>query len=124
MGRVRFLPEAVNLLDGVQVERVKHTLAELPEPPALLVVDTMARTMVGGDENSARDVGLFIAALDGQSVGTRLVVHHAGKGGDERGSSALRGAADVIARVEREGLSPRVDVVCDKPPKDGVSWPR
>jgi hypothetical protein len=123
LGRIHFLAEAVNLLDDVQVERTKKTLATLPEPPALLVVDTAARSMVGGDENSARDLGLFIAAIDGQRVGTRLVVHHAGKtGGDERGSSALRGAADVMARVDRKEQSPRVELSCDKPPKDGEAW--
>lgn len=123
MTRVRFLAQAVNLLDAEQVERTRCTLATLPEPPALLVIDTAARSMVGGDENSARDVGMFIAAIDGQNAGTRLVVHHAGKAGDERGSSALRGAADMMARVERDGQAPCIDLVCDKPPKDGASWP-
>lgn len=122
LGQIHFLAQAVNLLDGDQVERTRKTLATLPEPPALLVVDTAARSMVGGDENSARDVGSFIAAVDEQRVGTRLVVHHAGKGGDERGSSALRGAADVMARVDRKEQSPRVELHCDKPPKDGEAW--
>jgi hypothetical protein len=123
LARARFLPESVDLLDARQVERARRTLATLPEPPALLVIDTMARTMVGGDENAARDVGRFIAAVDGQEVACRLVVHHAGKSGDERGSSALRGAADVMARVERDGQAPTVELVCDKPPKDGQGWP-
>jgi hypothetical protein len=126
LSRVRFLPEAVNLLDRQQIERTKRTLATLPEPARLLVVDTMARTMVGGDENAARDVGLFIAALDAQDVTTRLAVHHTGKdGGSERGSTALRAAADVMAKVERDGITtPRVEVACDKPPKDSEAWPR
>lgn len=99
VGRIRFLPEAVNFLDAGHVERAKRTIAELPEPPVLVVVDTMARSMIGGDENAARDVGMFIADVDElckASGAARLIVHHTGKNGvDERGSSALRGAADL-----------------------------
>jgi hypothetical protein len=123
MSRARFLPEAVNLLDRSQIERAKRTLASLPERPRLLTVDTMARSMVGGDENAARDVGLFIAAVDGlRSADAAHVVHHAGKDGkDERGSSALRGAADLMVKTRREGNSPRLTLACDKA-KDFEPW--
>jgi len=123
MSRVRWLPEAVNLLETDQVERTRKTLASLPERPGLLVVDTAARTMVGGDENSSRDVGRFIAAVDGlRAAGAALVVHHTGKvGRDERGSSALRAAADLMAKVERVGNSPRLDLSCEKM-KDAEGW--
>lgn len=111
--RIRFLPEAVNLLDRQELDGARRTLHELPEPPALIVIDTMARTMVGGDENAARDVGMFIAAVDtlgADSGAGRLVVHHTGKNGeDERGSSALRGAADMMhAQTRRCRPPPRV----------------
>jgi hypothetical protein len=116
------LPDAVDLLNPVEVDRVRQTLASLPEPPVLLVVDTMARTMVGGDENAARDVGRFIQSVDAQDVTARLVVHHTGKDGlFERGSNALRGAADLMVRLERDGQSPRVSVTCDKS-KDFDRW--
>jgi len=103
--RFRVLPEAVNLLDSALVDRLDRTLATLPEPPALVVVDTMARSMAGGDENSAQDVGRFVAAVDGLVPdGARLVVHHAGHEGDrERGSTALRAAADVVMQMRSEG---------------------
>jgi hypothetical protein len=122
LSRMRFLADAVDLLSPDEVERVRQTLASLPEPPVLLVVDTMARTMVGGDENAARDVGRFIHAVDAQDVGARLVVHHTGKDGlSERGSGALRGAADLMVRLERDVQSPRVSVKCDKA-KDFERW--
>ena len=122
--RVRFLAEAVNLRDGAQVERVRRTLASLPERPGLLVVDTMARTMVGGDENAARDVGEFVAAVDAlRAADSALIVHHTGKNGaEERGSSALRAAADLMAKVQRDGTSPRLDLTCEKL-KDAAGWP-
>lgn len=65
----------------------------------LIVLDTTARCF-DGDENSSRDMGTFIRAVDhirfatGASV---LLLHHPGKGGgQERGHSALRGAADTM----------------------------
>jgi hypothetical protein len=50
------------------------------------------------------------------------VVHHAGKDGkDERGSSALRGAADLMVKTQRDGNSPRLTLACDKA-KDFEPW--
>lgn len=121
--RIRFLPESVNLLESQHVAKTRAALATLPEPVALLVVDTMARSMTGGDENSAKDVGMFIAAVDGlRRARSSLVVHHTGHDGShERGSTALRGAADLMVKVERDRDSPRVTVKCDKP-KDFEPW--
>jgi hypothetical protein len=66
----------------------------------------MARCMPGGDENSAQDVGRVIASADrirrrnGAAV---LLVHHTQKSGElERGSSALRGAADAMFALKNE----------------------
>ena len=70
----------------------------------LLVIDTLARSMSGSDENSAQDMGQAIASLDRirQEVGCGiLVVHHSGVDGTRpRGSTALFGAADTLARVD------------------------
>ena len=41
ISRMRWLPEAVNLSDRAQVQRVRRSLASLPQPPRVLVVDTM-----------------------------------------------------------------------------------
>jgi hypothetical protein len=123
MSRAWFLPEAVNLLDSTQVQRARRTLDALPERARVLTVDTMARSMVGGDENAARDVGLFVAAVDGlRRADTALVVHHAGKDGHDRGSSALRAAADLMVKTDRDGNAPRVLVTCSKA-KDFDPWP-
>lgn len=121
--RMRFLPEAVNLLDPALVEKVSRTLASLPEGPGLLVVDTMARTMLGGDENSARDVGLFIDAVDRLRAGNlSLVVHHSGLDESrERGSSALRGALDLRMKMNRDGKTLRAVLSCEDL-KDAAEW--
>ncbi len=100
---MRFLPEAVNLMDERSVTSFLADLAEMDLPPALVVFDTLARSLVGGDENAARDMGLLVASVDRireATGGTVLVVHHTGKSGDtERGSSALRAAADTMIAV-------------------------
>jgi hypothetical protein len=71
----------------------------------LLIIDTFARSIIGGDENSAQDVGQAVAGADlirtetGAAVG---FIHHAGKDPTKgaRGSSALRAAADTEILVE------------------------
>jgi RecA-family ATPase len=109
--RAIFLPEAVNLLDEKAVDALIEQLGEIePAKPSLVVIDTLARCMVGGDENSSRDVGLAVHAADRlkRALGcTVLLIHHtAKKMKTERGSGALRGAADTMLRVAKspEGL--------------------
>jgi AAA domain len=114
-GDIRFIPEAINLLQPADTQTAENAIARLADPPALIVVDTMARCMVGGDENSARDVGQFIAAVDRLRLtfdSAALVVHHTGKdGADERGSSALRGAADMMHALKPAGANARLECV-------------
>lgn len=120
---MRFLGRAVNLRDAAIVTSFRSLLADLPRLPRLLVIDTMARTMPGGDENSSRDVGEFIAATDAlRGQHSAIVVHHSGKTGrSERGSSVVRGSADAMIRVERDGLSPRLKLSCEAM-KDAAEW--
>lgn len=124
--RIRFLPEAVNFLDAAHLAKARRTLTELPEPPVLVVVDTMARSMIGGDENAARDVGMFIDAADElckASGAARLIVHHTGKNGeDERGSSALRGAADLMAALKPDDAGIRLECVKAKDSEEFEPW--
>ncbi len=85
--------------------------------PRLLVVDTLARCMVGADENSAQAMGLAIHHLRELQEATRtavLVVHHLNKSGRaERGSGALRGAADTIILVRKNEYEDLI-ISCDK----------
>jgi AAA domain len=62
--------------------------------------------MVGGDENAAKDMGVFVAAADRlrQATGaTVLLIHHHGKAGAVRGSTALVAAVDTILEAKRDG---------------------
>lgn len=68
----------------------------------LVVVDTVARSMGGGaDESATKDMSTFVESLDVISEGagcTVLAVHHSGKdkSAGMRGSSVLRGAVDAV----------------------------
>lgn len=70
----------------------------------LIVVDTYARAMAGGNENDAKDVGQAVAHCDiiHRKTGALVVlVHHSGKDATRgaRGSGALRAAADLEIEV-------------------------
>lgn len=113
------VPQAVNLLDELHVERLVATIEVLIAThgkPVLLIVDTLARSMTGGDENSAQDMGRAIAVADRlrDTFNTATVlVHHAGKDVTKgsRGSSALLGAADCYILVESDQAGGHVATV-------------
>ena len=105
--RLAFVPEAVNLLDfGAAADLAEDLYAHCGSAPGLLVVDTLPRAMIGGDENSVKDISAAIAGADTirrGTNGTALLVHHTQKVGElERGSSALRGAADTMLSLRQE----------------------
>jgi hypothetical protein len=95
------IPQAPHLLEVDGIQTLRATVEDYA--PSLVVIDTFARAAVGGDENSARDVGMAIDGLDSlqRDFGcSSLVIHHSNKSGQgERGSSAIRGAADATWEV-------------------------
>lgn len=105
--KIAKLPRMFFLFGGFSIHDEKEREALLPGikqiAPRLLVVDTLAMGMVGLDENSARDMGLFMDScrkLMRELDCAILLVHHTGKAGvAERGSSALRGNADTMIRL-------------------------
>jgi hypothetical protein len=75
----------------------------------LVVIDTQARVTVGAEENSAKDMGKFVAELDRLREATRaciLTVHHEPRNGEGlRGSIALEGAATTIIHAKKDGAA-------------------
>lgn len=122
-GQIRFIAVAPNLLDMGDVAEIVATVAEVK--PVLVIIDTLARTMIGGDENGQKDMGLFVAACDRIRLvteGTVLVVHHTGRNGShERGSTVLRGAADQVISIENDDSLIRL--ACEKS-KDSAGFPQ
>ena len=117
-----FITEPVALLNPADGTHLLRALEELPEPPALVVLDTLARCMIGGDENSTHDMSAFIAGADRIRTATGaavLILHHMNAGNErERGNTALRGACDTMIFVKAEGdlLSLTCEKQKDAPP--------
>lgn len=94
--------------------------------PDIIVIDTMARAMVGLDENSAKDTGTFVAACDRLKRhfgATVVVIHHTGKDGRKgaRGSSNLAACFDTRFRVEGD-LTNQTAWITNEKQKDDESW--
>jgi RecA-family ATPase len=87
------------------INEIKRRLGGVP--PKMIVVDTLARSFTGKDENNATDMGIFVRNMDTfkhEFDCTVLAVHHSGKDSDRgmRGSSALRGAVDTELEIKRK----------------------
>lgn len=91
----------VVLPDDGELQRLTDWIDGSGHVPRLVVFDTLARSL-SGDENSSRDVGAFVQAIDALRIiygCCVLVVHHSGHSTAERarGSSALKAAMDTEA---------------------------
>jgi hypothetical protein len=126
----RLLPASVNLSEPANVKKLIRTavaqMEEDGECVALVVIDTVARAIPGLDENSAQEMGLFVAAVEELKTGIAchlLGVHHSGK--DEtrgaRGSNALLGAVDTMVKVKRD--DDRLTVTIEKQKDDDEGEP-
>jgi hypothetical protein len=74
------------------------------EGAGLVIIDALA-DITDGDENSKQDVQPVFNALRKIAEATNaaiVVIHHSGKNGEYRGSSAIKGAVDTMVLVESE----------------------
>ncbi|CAB5079589.1 Primase, C-terminal 2 [uncultured Caudovirales phage] len=88
----------------------------------LVIIDTLAQTTPGANENAAEDMGLAIKnarAIARAAGGMALLVHHSGKDASKgaRGWSGMRAAADAQLEVVR--LENGVRVIQTTKQKDG-----
>jgi hypothetical protein len=123
------VPAALNLGPGGHdaqrvVDAVKSVETRTGQAVQLIIVDTLARALGTGDENSSQDMGAFIAACDRIRVATGatvLIVHHRGKSqqAGARGSSALLGAVDTAIEIEKRDTGRVAKVVKQKDGDDG-----
>ncbi|MGH0357513.1 AAA family ATPase [Sinorhizobium meliloti] len=93
----------------------------------LVVIDTLARTLKGADENSAADMGAFVdnaAAIAAAFDCLVLVVHHSGKDAERgmRGSSNLNGATDAEWQISSKDGIRTVLLRKMKDGEDGLEW--
>ena len=113
-----FVDEPINFLDPASVETFNKDLQDSVGRPNLIIVDTLARCFVGGNENSSQDMGVLVAGVEAikrETGAALLLIHHSGKSERSglRGSSALAGAADTIIKAEPGDLG-KLTLKCEK----------
>jgi hypothetical protein len=101
-----------NLRDAAGRKALGEDIATLPTKPVLIIIDTLARAMKGGDENSAQDMGALndsVSALIQSTGACVLLIHHSGKNkaSGARGSSALLGAIDTEIEIDARQIFTR-----------------
>jgi hypothetical protein len=118
------IPRAVMLLDKMEAGMLVNTAEMINEDKDLraFIIDTWARSITGGDENSAKDAGIAINVCEtvrAKTGASPIIVHHTGADGQrERGSTALRGATDTTILMEYDTSTQLTTVSCKKM-KDG-----
>lgn len=122
----------VNFSDEAEVGIFLQELRQLQERHhadiALVVLDTLSRSIGIADENNAGEMTRVVTQLERVARGVQahvMCVHHTGKDVDRggRGSSALRSAVDTEVRLapQEEGS---VRVSCDKQRNEAKPAPR
>lgn len=121
-GQLYFVCQEINLLHADPVKSLIQAAREIK--PALTVFDTLARCMSGGDENSAKDMGIAVtnSAIIQRELNCAVsLIHHTNRAErGERGSGALRGAADAMIELTANGDNV-IRVNCSKL-KDDEPW--
>ena len=104
------------LTNGVNCDWVASAVNQLCPDAGMVIVDTLNRNFGGLDENSTKDMTIFVSNVDAvfRTTGkTVIVVHHAGHNGDRgRGSIVLPSACEgeFFIKKQDDGLV----LTCDK----------
>lgn len=121
-GQLYFVCQEVNLLNVTQVADLLNTVKDIK--PVFIIFDTLARCIPGGDENTAKDMGIAIqnTAMLQRALDCSVAwVHHSNRAErGERGSGAMRGAADAMIEIVANGDG-IIRVICSKL-KDEEPW--
>jgi len=120
------LSAAPNLLEKGDCQDLVNAIKARGEV-GLVVVDTLAQTTPGANENAGEDMGQAlkhckrIRELTGAVV---MLIHHAGKDASKgaRGWSGLKAAADAELEVSRVGAARVLRVSKQKDGDDDVMW--
>jgi hypothetical protein len=100
--RFVMLPGGLSIQESIDRSALVDIVGE--HEPDLVIVDTLARHSRGAEENSSKDMGRYVEAIDEMAEATSAHicnVHHSGKDSSKgaRGSSALLGAVDTELTV-------------------------
>jgi hypothetical protein len=124
------LPNALNLLDSHQTNLLIQVIKECQEQQdiGIVAIDTLAKTMRGGDENSFPVISTYLESIErirDECGVTVIVVAHAGKDVTRgaRGHSSLEADVDFVIRCERDEATGvvAVEVTKQKDAPDGTT---
>lgn len=103
------IPAALNLLDPEAdtvplIDAVNQAKKRMAAPLRLIVIDTLARALAGGNENAPDDMGALVGNMDrirAETGAAVAFVHHSGKDQAKgaRGHSSLQAAIDTEIEV-------------------------
>lgn len=105
---IGIITSSFDLRDPGQVAALIAAIRDAGFAGGVIVIDTLAQASPGTDENSSRDMGELLAALQAIQAalgGLVLVVHHLGKDTTRgaRGHSSFTAALDASIEVRRDG---------------------
>ena len=123
------LPLAVQFREESDVEKLIRTVDAIGVPIKCVVIDTVARSMVGMEENSSNEIGVFVAACDAvrnHAECAVMAIHHSGKDASRgmRGSNALLGACDTSIMLKRtdDRITMQIEKQKDAEPLDDMTF--
>ena len=123
------IAEPINLCQADEdTKLLVSRIEELESPPVLIVVDTLSRSLAGGNENASDDMGAFVQRCDklrATSGAHVMVIHHTGKDDNRgaRGHSLLKAAADTEIEVRDGGAVKTATVTKQRDLPGGESFP-
>jgi len=83
----------------------------------LVIIDALADVMPGRDENAVKDVQpifLSLRRIAEETQAALIIIHHANKGGSYRGSTAIKGALDLLLSVDSKSGSNEITFKTEK----------
>lgn len=123
------VPLAVQFREDEDVEKLIRTVDAVGVPIKCIVIDTVARSMVGMEENSSNEIGIFVAACDAvrnHAECAVMAIHHSGKDSSRgmRGSNALLGACDTSIMLKRteDKITMTIEKQKDAEPLDDMTF--
>lgn len=100
----------MNLRQGVDIAELKQLVGFTGAK--LVLLDALADLALGADENAVKDMQPVFLGLRGiadSAPCAPLMIHHANKLGEYRGSSAIQGAVDLMIQVSSKVGSGNID---------------
>jgi hypothetical protein len=109
-GKFVILPEVPHMCSPTQVDQFIVSIAALNLKPIAIGIDTMRKSMVGANMDTAQDMGMFYAGLANLRRAfdcAPIATHHPLKydEGTMSGSDAQMTDADIVHNVRRKGSS-------------------